>query len=219
MIRNGTCDGHALRLTAREVHGEPIFICGRVETHHAEGFRHAFRNPFLRPIRVMQPQWFGNGSADPPTRIQRVEWALEHQSAATPQFAGDFALHRLAEIRNLARFSVFEPQQYSCKGGFAGSGSADHRKALPRTYVDINIVQHLTTLLFRTVVFADAATLQHCGFFVFARHNRSPYLVSASIRNDSARAEVTNCEATLVCGDCRISAVCPDSATRPSAST
>ena len=154
-----------------------------------------------------------------PTRIQRAEWALEHQSAATPQFAGDFALHRLAEIRNLARFSVFEPQQYSCKGGFAGSGSADHRKALPRTYVDINIVQHLTTLLFRTVVFADAATLQHCGFFVFARHNRSPYLVSASIRNDSARAEVTNCEATLVCGDCRISAVCPDSATRPSAST
>ena len=106
-------------LTAREVHGEPIFICGRVETHHAEGFRHAFRNPFLRPIRVMQPQWFGNGSADPPTRIQRAEWALEHQSAATPQFAGDFALHRLAEIRNLARFSVFEPQQYSCKGGFA----------------------------------------------------------------------------------------------------
>ena len=38
---------------------EGIFICGRVETHHAEGFRHAFRNPFLRPIRVMQPQWFG----------------------------------------------------------------------------------------------------------------------------------------------------------------
>ena len=80
---------------------------------------------------VMQPQWFGNGSADPPTRIQRAEWALEHQSAATPQFAGDFALHRLAEIRNLSRFSVFEPQQYSRKGGFAGSGSADHRKALP----------------------------------------------------------------------------------------
>ena len=33
----------------------------------------AYENPFLRPIRVMQPQWFGNGSADPPTRIQRAD--------------------------------------------------------------------------------------------------------------------------------------------------